>query len=105
MIGVAFALAYVLLTLLGRATALDGQVVSLIWPAAGVAVLWLLAESPRRAWRVLLPLMALHAGTVYVTGVSPTLAFFGSLSVTVQTWVVVVLARRWCPTLLGAGGI
>jgi signal transduction histidine kinase/integral membrane sensor domain MASE1 len=104
MIGVGFALAYALLTLLGRATAVDGQIVSLVWPAAGVAVLWLLAESPRRAWRVLLPLMAVHAATVLATGVSPVLACFGALSATVQTAVIGLLVRRWCPTLLGAGG-
>lgn len=104
MIGVGFALAYAVLTLLGRTTAGDGQIVSLVWPAAGVAVLWLLAESPRRPWRVLVPLMAVHAAVVLATGVSPVLALFGSLSVTVQTAIIGILVRRWCPTLLGAGG-
>lgn len=102
--GVGFALAYALLTLVGRATAGDGQIVSLVWPASGVAVLWLLAEPPRRAPWVLAPLMAVHAVMVFATGVSPVLAFFGSLSVTVQTAVIGLLVRRWCPTLLGAGG-
>ncbi len=102
--GVAFAVAYAALTLVGRATALEGQIVSLVWPAAGVAALWFLAEPPRHAWRVLVPLMAVHAAVVYATGVSPVLAFFGSLSVTVQTGVIGVLVRRWCPRLLGAGG-
>lgn len=102
--GVGFALAYALLTLLGRMTAGDGQIVSLVWPASGVAVLWLLAESPRRAPRVLAPLLIVHAVMVLATGVSPVLAFFGSLSATVQTALIGVLVRRWCPTLLGAGG-
>ncbi len=104
MIGAVFALAYAVLTLLGRATALEGMTVSLVWPAAGVAILWLLAESPRRAWRVLVPLMVVHGLVVLATGVSPVVAFFGSLSVTVQTGLVGLLVRRWCPTLLGAGG-
>ena len=56
----AFAAAYALLTLIGRATATEGQVVSLIWPGSGVALLWLLAESPRHVLRVLVPLMAIH---------------------------------------------
>lgn len=102
--GVGFALAYALLTLVGRATAGDGQIVSLVWPASGVAVLWLLAEPPRRTPWVLAPLMAVHAVMVFATGVSPVLAFFGSLSVTVQTAVIGLLVRCWCPTLLGAGG-
>src|SRR6478735_1066819 len=100
----AFATAYALLTLIGRATATEGQVVSLIWPGSGVALLWLLAESPRHVLRVLVPLMAIHFGVVLATGVSPLLGFFGAASVTVQTAVAGQLLRRWCPTMLGAGG-
>ena len=100
----AFAVAYALLTLVGRATAIEGQVVSLIWPGAGVALLWLLAESPRHTLRVLVPLMAIHFGVVVATGVPPLLGFFGALSVTLQTAVAGLLLRRWCPTMLGAGG-
>ena len=100
----AFATAYALLTLIGRATATEGQVVSLIWPGSGVALLWLLAESPRHVLRVLVPLMAIHFGVVLATGVSPLLGFFGAASVTLQTAVTGLLLRRWCPTMLGAGG-
>jgi len=100
----AFALAYALLTVVGRLTAIEGQVVSLIWPGSGVAILWVLAESPRRLARVLVPLMAIHFVLVVATGVSPVLGFFGALSVTVQTAVIGLLMRRWCPEMLGAGG-
>ncbi|HEX5918625.1 MAG TPA: ATP-binding protein [Nocardioides sp.] len=100
----AFAVAYALLTLVGRATAIEGQVVSLVWPGSGVALLWLLAESPRHVLRVLGPLLAIHFGVVVATGVSPLLGFFGALSVTVQTAVAGLLLRRWCPTMLGTGG-
>src|SRR6478752_3877899 len=100
----AFATAYALLTLIGRATATEGQVVSLIWPGSGVALLWLLAEAPRHVLRVLVPLMAIHFGVVLATGVSPLLGFFGAASVTLQTAVTGLLLRRWCPTMLGAGG-
>ena len=100
----AFAVAYALLTLVGRATAIEGQVVSLIWPGAGVALLWLLAESPRHTLRVLVPLMTIHFGVVVATGVPPLLGFFGALSLTLQTAVAGLLLRRWCPTMLGAGG-
>lgn len=100
----AFAAAYALLTLIGRATATEGQVVSLIWPGSGVALLWLLAESPRRMLRVLVPLLAIHFGVVVATGVPPLLGLFGAASVTVQTAVAGLLLRRWGPTMLGAGG-
>jgi signal transduction histidine kinase/integral membrane sensor domain MASE1 len=99
-----FALAYALLTVVGRLTAIEGQVLSLIWPGSGVAILWLLAESPRHLARVLVPLMAIHGVLVVATGVSPVLGFFGALSVTVQTAVIGLLIRRWCPEMLGAGG-
>ncbi|GAB3026158.1 hypothetical protein GCM10011376_12560 [Nocardioides flavus (ex Wang et al. 2016)] len=100
----AFALAYAVLTIVGRLTAIEGQVVSLVWPGAGAAVLWLLAESPRHVLRVLVPLMAIHGVLVVLTGVVPVLGFFGALSVTVQTALIGLLLRRWCPTMLGAGG-
>jgi signal transduction histidine kinase len=101
---VAFALAYAVLTVIGRLTAIQGQVVSLVWPAAGVAVLWLLAETPRRAPRVLLPLVLIHGTLVVLTDGGPVLGSFGAVSVAVQTALIGLLLRRWCPTMLGAGG-
>ncbi len=101
---VAFAVAYAALTLAGRMSIADGRPVSLVWPAAGVAVLWLLAESPRHQLRVLVPLLLVHAGVNWLTGAEPGLIVFGALSIGIQTWLVVMLLRRWCPTLLGAGG-
>lgn len=99
-----FGLSYAVLAVLARLTVVEGQSVSLLWPGAGVAVLWLLAESPRRQGRVLAPLLAIHAGVVGFTGAAPPLVVLGAVSVTCQTWLTVVLLRRWCPTLLGAGG-
>ncbi|NPD04910.1 hypothetical protein HN031_09480 [Nocardioides sp. zg-1308] len=100
----AFAGAYAVLALLGRTTVVDGATVSLVWPAAGVAALWMLAESPRHQWRVLVPLALVHGGVVWGTGASLTVTLFGSVSVAVQTWLLCHLLRRWCPSLLGAGG-
>lgn len=99
-----FAVAYAVLAVGARLTVVQGQSVGLVWPGAGVAMLWLLAESPRRQQWVLVPLMAIHAGVNWLTGAPLMVVFFGSLSVTVQTWLLVMLLRRWCPTLLGAGG-
>ncbi|GAA1443245.1 hypothetical protein GCM10009641_59520 [Mycobacterium cookii] len=100
----AFAGTYTVLAVLARLTVVEGQAVSLIWPGAGVAVIWLLAESPRRQRFVLVPLLLLHAAVVWATGAPPVVVLLGSVSVTVQTWLTVVLLRRWCPSLLGAGG-
>lgn len=99
-----FGVSYAVLAVLARLTVVDGHPVSLVWPGAGLAMLWLLAESPRRQAWVLGPLMAIHAGVALFTGAALALAVLGALSVTCQTWLAVVLLRRWCPTLLGAGG-
>ena len=99
-----FAISYAVLAVAARLTVVEGQTLGLVWPAAGVAVLWLLAESPRRQALVLAPLMAIHAGVNWLTGAPPVVVLMGALSLTCQTWLTVALLRRWCPTLLGAGG-
>ena len=63
----AFVVAYALLTYVGRLTVVNGQTVSLVWPAAGVAALWILAESPRLQWRMLATLVLVHAAMVWLT--------------------------------------
>lgn len=99
-----FAVGYAVLAVVARLTVVDGQTVSLVWPGAGVAMLWLLAESPRRQRWVLVPLLVIHAAVAWVTGAPPTVVVLGAVSVTCQTWLTVALIRRWCPMLLGAGG-
>jgi signal transduction histidine kinase/integral membrane sensor domain MASE1 len=99
-----FVVAYVVLAVVARLTVTEGQTVSLVWPGAGVAMLWLLAESPRRQGAVLVPLAVVHGAVAWLTGAPGAVVVLGALSVTCQTWVTVVLVRRWCPALLGAGG-
>lgn len=101
---VAAAVAYALLAVLGRLTVVQGQTVSLVWPGAGAAVIWLLAEAPRLWWRALVPLLLIHGAVSWATGGAWSLVVFGAVSLAVQTAVVVWLVRRWCPSLLGAGG-
>lgn len=101
---IGFGSAYAVLAAVARLTVVDGHTVSLIWPGAGAAVLWLLAEAPQRQRFVLVPLLLIHATVVWGTGAPTAVVVMGAVSVTVQTWLVVVLLRRWCPTLLGAGG-
>ncbi|WP_374454554.1 ATP-binding protein [Nocardioides sp.] len=99
-----FAVAYALLAVAARLTVVDGQTVSLIWPGAGVAMLWLLAESPRHQLRVLVPLTVIHATISWLTDAPGAIVVLGALSLAFQTWLTVALLRRWCPSLLGAGG-
>ncbi len=99
-----FAVLYAVLAFLARLTTVDGQAVSLLWPGSGVAMLWLLAEAPRRQLRVLVPLAAIHAGVAWATHAPTPVFVLGAVSMACQTWITVALLRRWCPTLLGAGG-
>ncbi len=72
-----FAAAYAVAALVGRATVPDGGQVSLVWPAAGVGVLWLAwaAVRPRSDLAVALALHAVVAGAVLAaTGASGALA-------------------------------
>ena len=98
------AVAYTVLAVLARLVGKDGLGVSLVWPGAGVAMLWLLAESPHHQSRVLVPLTLIHGAVAWVTGAPFDLVVLGAVSMACQTWVTVVLVRHWCPMLLGAGG-
>ncbi|WP_165356925.1 ATP-binding protein [Nocardioides zhouii] len=98
----AVALAYALATILGRATVLPGEHVSLAWPAAGIGVLWLMYSAQ---WGAALTVQAVELALVLLaTGATPLLAVSGTLAMTIQSALVVILIRRWIPEALGAGG-
>ena len=97
-----FAVLHAVAVLLGRATVLPGQQVSLVWPAAGVAVLWLMWT--RRPVAVLVTLAIEQAVLMLATGASPVLAIAATLAALLQTWLVVAVLRRWVPGALGTGG-
>ena len=97
-----FAVLYAAAALLGRATVLPDGPVSLVWPAAGVAVLWLMwTERPAA---VLVTLAIEQAVVMLATGASPVLATVTTLAALLQTWLVVAALRRWVPGALGTGG-
>jgi signal transduction histidine kinase len=98
------ALGYVVLGLGGRATIVDGTTFALIWPAAGVAVLWFLVRGAR-AVSVDTALLALCTYAVNaLTGAPPEIGLLLVVTNLLQTLVVVDLVRRWCPGLWGGGG-
>lgn len=76
----AFALAFALSVLAGRATRLGGGEVALVWPAAAVAIIWLLVahEYERRdRWVQLAALAALTFGMNLATDATvPLSAWF-----------------------------
>jgi diguanylate cyclase (GGDEF)-like protein len=99
------ALAYLVASLLGRATLVDGTGLSLVWPAAGVAVVWFAVQRDAGTrWADLVALV----GITFTLGVAagsplPLAAWFAAADA-VQVLAFHHLLTRWCPHLWGAGG-
>jgi signal transduction histidine kinase len=101
----AFTVLYLLATVAGRLTVMDDSNLSLVWPAAGVAVLWFCAQ--RRSPYRLLDGAALALVTVVVnmaTGATAPMAAVFVVANLAQAGIFVHLIGRWRPDLWGAGG-
>ncbi|GGN76893.1 hypothetical protein GCM10010112_49450 [Actinoplanes lobatus] len=99
-----FALVYAGACYAGRMFWLGDQV-NLVWPAAGVAVVWFCAHRRAPTRHLDMLLLTLILGAVdWLTGApavgSVVSAFVGLIQITVFLW----LLRRWGPHLWGAGG-
>ncbi len=100
-----FALLFTAAVMLGRTTVMDGTSLSLVWPAAGVAVVWFLAQ--RRAGTGWFDWSALSAITFVInqaTGATAALAACFVVANVVQVAVFTAVFSRWCPGVWGAGG-
>ena len=101
----AFTVLYVAAGLLGRATSLDNQSLSLVWPATGIAVLWFLNLVGK--WAVALSAALLVVATVLISFATRSTFDLGAVFAVAhlaQVAVVVLLVRRWCPELGVRGG-
>ncbi|QBX54691.1 EAL domain-containing protein [Nocardioides seonyuensis] len=97
-------LAFVVAGLAGRGTAIDGQGLALVWPAAGVAVLWL-ASGDRAQRRVDVAVLGLVSFVINVTTGAPAdLSLVLVVCNVGQAVAFVELSRRWLPHLRGFGG-
>ena len=95
---------YVALGLLGRMTIPDGEVLSLVWPAAGVAMLMFGLTPPRWWWLAAVLVAGAALPVNYFTGASAPQAAVFAVSNVFQGIVAVLLLRALAPHLLGAGG-
>lgn len=96
--------AYLLMGLVGRAATFPDQALSLVWPAAGGAVL-VLCLVPRRWWPVAGGLLALATfGFNFLTGVDALRSAVFVVPNVVQAFVGAVLLRWSVPALLVSGG-
>ena len=95
---------YVAAGVLGRLTIIDGQALSLVWPAAGIGVLWLATSSRRRLPLDLLAMAGVVFAVNAVTGASAGLAAVLVVTNLVQALLFVGAVRRLRPDLHGFGG-
>ena len=101
---VAFPLAYALSIVAGRATRLAGTEVALVWPAAAVAVIWLLTvrclDRPQRA--IHLALLAVVTFAVNAATGAPTAlsAWFALVNIALAVVTVEILAYRRAEVVL-----
>ncbi|MGW6131125.1 SpoIIE family protein phosphatase [Cellulomonas sp. NPDC055163] len=97
-----FAVVYGGAALLGRLTVIDGGDISLVWPAAGVGVLWLLARSGGGLpWLDVAALALVSFLVTALTGTAVPDAVVLGVASAVQAATFCVLLRRWCPRLWG----
>lgn len=95
---------YVVAGLLGRLTIIDGVSLALVWPAAGIAVLWLASATRRTLPYDLGALAVLVFGVNASTGAPPSLAGLFVVTNLVQAVVFVLVMRRLRPELYLFGG-
>jgi signal transduction histidine kinase len=96
--------AYFLLGLLGRATITDGEVLSLVWPAAGAAMLLFGLTALSRWWLVSVLIAVSTVVLNLLTGASWTQVWIFVVSNVAQAICAVLLLRATVPHLRGAGG-
>jgi signal transduction histidine kinase len=96
---------YVLATFAGRKTIMDGSSLSLVWPAAGLSIVWFASQRKARArWLDPVALAVITVGVNLYTGASLLLALWFVVANLAQVAVFMRLLHRLSPHLWGAGG-
>ena len=96
--------AYLVAGEIGLATAVEGKILTLASPAAGVAALWFVTGS-RRTWVWDVPVLAIASASVSAQlDVPAWLIVVSSVANVLAVGVVVVVVRTWSADLAGVGG-
>ncbi|MDF9714620.1 MASE1 domain-containing protein [Nocardioides sp. ChNu-153] len=95
---------YLLAAVAGRATVVDGSALSLVWPAAGVAAVWVTCRDGLWLLVALAGLAAATFGVNVATGAPPALGLVFIVTNLVQALVLRGLLRRWVPEVACFGG-
>lgn len=100
---VSWTAAFVVAGYVGRATIIDGGSLSLVWPAAGIAALFLATAG--RAWAPVLICLVVATFVVNrTTGASNALAVVFVITNLSQVVLFVAVLKRWLPHVWGFGG-
>ncbi|MBG0832618.1 MASE1 domain-containing protein [Planomonospora sp. ID67723] len=101
----AFTVLYVAALFAGRVNPVGGTVLGLVWPAAGVGALWLLAQRRKRSlWLDVLTLTVAVLVVNLATGVPLGLSLFFTVSNLTQALLFLYIFARLCPDLWNARG-
>ena len=92
------------LGVLGRSTVVPGTDFAAVWPAAGMAVVWLLVRQARAVSIDTALMAAVILGIAIGAGMPPWMAVLLPVAHTLQTLVIVGLMRRVLPEMWGCGG-
>jgi hypothetical protein len=101
---VAWLTAYVGACLLGRITVIQPENIGLVWPAAGVAMVWLASGNTRRTWYLDIALLSVSTAVVLLLTEGGATRSILSLVATFQAVITVLALRRWVPGIWGTGG-
>ncbi|MEU4159009.1 ATP-binding protein [Actinoplanes sp. NPDC026670] len=101
-----FAVAFLVAVWAGRLTVMDQTNLSMVWPAAGVAVVWFCAqrEAPAR-WADVVALAMITLVVNMATGATPVMAMVFVSANLVQVAVFLHLLARWRPDLRPTSGL
>ena len=100
-----FGVAYALFVVLGRLTVVPQSGVGIVWPAAGMAVLWLVNRARRPwPWLDVLTLGGATAAVLAFSPIGPGGIAVGTVANMVQAVVCCAVIARRCPRLWAAHG-
>lgn len=90
---------FVVAVLLGRSTRMGAAELALIWPAAGIGVLWVARSRDRRQVRIAIVLLAVLAGVLNVatgasSGVGVALGVANGVQATAWCWAMYTMQRH-----------
>lgn len=96
--------AYVFASLLGRIIVVQPHSVGVVWPASGIALVWLASAHHRQ--QLITDTVLLSVCTMVVIALTDGGALRSTLALlsVVQTLVALWLIRRWVPNIWGSGG-